>query len=84
MKITIIAGPNGAGKTTFAKEHLLQEIDRNVFVNADSIATQLNPKQPSSIAFQAGRLLIEAIHGHVADGESFAIETTPSGRGNAR
>ncbi len=75
----IIAGPNGAGKTTFATEFLPNEADCPDFVNADSIAAGLSPFRPSSVAFRAGRLMIETIHGYVARGESFAFETTLSG-----
>ncbi len=69
-KILVIAGPNGA--------------DCPIFVNADSIAAGLSPFRPSSVAFRAGHLMIETIHGYAARGESFAFETTLSGRGHAR
>ncbi len=83
-KILIIAGPNGAGKTTFATEFLPNEGDCPAFVNADSIAAGLSPFQPSVVAFRAGRLMIEVIRGYTTRGESFAFETTLSGRGYAR
>ena len=83
-KILIIAGPNGAGKTTFATEFLPNEADCPSFVNADSIAAGLSPFRPSSVAFRAGRLMIETIHGYAARGESFAFETTLSGLGYTR
>jgi len=83
-KILIIAGPNGAGKTTFATEFLPNEADCPVFLNADLIAAGLSPFQPSSVAFRAGRLMIETIHAHAAKGKNFAFETTLSGRGYAR
>ncbi len=44
----------------------------------------LSPFRPSSVAFRAGRLVIETIHFHATRGESFAFETTLSGRGHAR
>ncbi len=83
-KILIIAGPNGAGKTTFATEFLPNEADCLAFVNADSIAAGLSPFRPSSVALRAGRLMIETIRRYAARGESFAFETTLSGRGHAR
>ena len=83
-KILIIAGPNGAGKTVFATEFLPNEADCPAFVNADSIAAGLSPFQPSSVVFRAGRLMIETIRGYADKGESFAFETTVSGRGHAR
>ena len=84
QKILIIAGPNGAGKTTFATEFLPNEAHCPTFVNADSIAAGLSPFRPSSVALRASRLMIETIYGYAARGESFAFETTLSGRGHAR
>lgn len=83
-KIIIIAGPNGAGKTTFAREFLPQEAGCPVFVNADLIAAGLSPFAPERAAIQAGRLMLDAIAQHVARRESFAFETTLSGRAYAR
>ncbi len=83
-KIIIIAGPNGAGKTTFAREFLPHEAGCPVFVNADLIAAGLSPFAPELAAIQAGRLTLEAIASHVSKRESFAFETTLSGRAYAR
>ena len=83
-KIIIIAGPNGAGKTTFAMEFLPNEADTLTFINADLIAAGLNPLQPESEAMRAGRLMLRMIDDRVRGGESFAFETTLSGRGYAR
>jgi len=83
-KIIIIAGPNGAGKTTFAVEFLPKEANCPIFVNADLIAAGLAPFDPERAAFKAGRLMLEEIYEHSRRGESFAFETTLSGRGYAR
>ena len=83
-RIFIIAGPNGAGKTTFATEFLPHEADCPLFINADIIAAELNPSELNLVAFQAGRRMLEQIREHVLKGESFAFETTLSGRGYAR
>ena len=83
-RILIIAGPNGAGKTTFATEFLLNEADCPTFVNADLIASGVNPFQPERSAVRAGRLMLDMIEEYVLDGESFAFEITLSGRGFAR
>ena len=83
-KIIIIAGPNGAGKTTFAEEFLPEEARCPVFFNADLIAAELEPSSPEQVAFRAGRLMLEEIHSRVSKGESFAFETTLSGRGYAK
>ena len=80
QKIVIIAGPNGAGKTTFAREFLVREAACPSFVNADLIAAGLSPFTPEQAAFRAGRLMLEEIMGYVGRRESFAFETTLSGR----
>jgi len=79
-KIIIIAGPNGAGKTTFAREFLPNEAGCQNFVNADLIAAGLSPFAPEVAAIKAGRLMLEQIHEHVRRNESFAFETTLSGK----
>ncbi len=83
-RIVIIAGPNGAGKTTLAIEFLPNEAGCPVFVNADLIAAGLSPFAPELASVKAGRLMLEAIAEHEAKGESFAFETTLSGRIYAR
>ena len=83
-KVLIIAGPNGAGKTTFAMEFLPNEAHCPIFINADLIAAGLNPSRPDLAAIQAGRLMLKMIHNCVEKEESFAFETTLSGRGYTR
>ena len=83
-KILIVAGPNGAGKTTFAREFLLNEANCPTFLNADYMAAGLNPFRPDLAAFRAGKMLLEMVDECVRRGESFAVETTLSGRGYAR
>lgn len=78
-KIVIIAGPNGAGKTTLAREFLPNEANCPVFVNADLIAAGIAPFHPEAAAFRAGRLMLDEIRRHGAEGRSFAFETTLAG-----
>lgn len=79
-KIIIIAGPNGAGKTTFAEAFLPEEAGCLNFINADLIAKGLSPFAPERAAWQAGRLMLLEIQRHLQQQESFALETTLSGR----
>lgn len=79
-RVIIIAGPNGAGKTTFAREFLPNEAGCPMFVNADLIAAGLAPFAPGTAAVRAGRLMLQEMDRHFAAGESFAFETTLSGR----
>ena len=83
-RIIIIAGPNGAGKTTFAKEFLPNEAGCPIFINADLIAAGLAPFDPDRAAIKAGRLMLEEIFEHIRRRDSFAFETTLSGRMYAR
>ncbi len=83
-RIIIIAGPNGAGKTTFAREFLPNEAACPIFVNADLIAAGLSPFAPEAVTVRAGRIMLEQIAEHVRRRNSFAFETTLSGRGYAR
>jgi len=80
----IIAGPNGAGKTTFAREFLPREAECPLFVNADLIAAGLSPFAPGAADIRAGRLMLREIAAHVRRMESFAFETTLSGRRYSR
>lgn len=83
-RIIIIAGPNGAGKTTFAKAFLPHEGECVNFINADLIAAGLSPFKPEAAAVQAGRLMIAEMRRYAAQAESFAFETTLSGRAYAK
>lgn len=76
----IIAGPNGAGKTTFARAYLPYETDCPNYINADLIAEGLSPFEPEAAAFEAARLLLRKIDNYIERNESFAFETTLSGK----
>lgn len=84
QKVIIIAGPNGAGKTTFAREFLPNEAACPVFVNADLIAAGLAPFAPETAAVRAGRLMLAELDRHFSARQSFAFETTLSGRAYLR
>ena len=78
--IYLIAGCNGAGKTTFAKEFLPHEVKCLRFYNADELARGLSPLDPSAAAIKAGRLLLVEIRESVRRKETFALESTLSGK----
>jgi predicted ABC-type ATPase len=83
-KIVIIAGPNGAGKTTFAEQFLLGEAGCPDFINADLIARGLSPFAADRAALQAGKVMLAEMARRVRCGDSFAFETTLSGRNYIR
>ncbi len=76
----IIAGPNGAGKTTFALEYLPSVVHCQRFINADLIASGLSPLAPEQQLVAASRLFLREIEQCIAERQSFAFETTLSGR----
>ena len=69
-----------AGKTTFAREFLPREGSCPIYVNADLIAAGLSPFDPGMVDIRAGRVMLEEIAFHERRLESFAFETTLSGR----
>ena len=77
--LCIIGGCNGAGKTTLARE-LLPRLGLMRFLNADEIARGLSPLNPTLTAFKAGRLLLEEARRLIGRADSFAIESTLSGK----
>ncbi len=78
--IYLIAGCNGAGKTTFAREFLPKEVKCLRFLNADEIARGLSPLKPSNGAIQAARLLLQQVEDCLRRRETFALESTLSGK----
>ena len=82
--IYLIAGCNGAGKTTFAKEFLPHEVKCLRFYNADELARGLSPLDPSAAAIKAGRLLLTEIRESIRRQETFALESTLSGKTHVR
>lgn len=72
----IISGCNGAGKTTASYTVLPEILNCREFVNADEIARGLSPFNPSSVAIEAGRLMLQRIEELLKRNETFSIETT--------
>jgi predicted ABC-type ATPase len=78
--IIIIGGPNGAGKSTTAPALLKGTLGVTEFVNADTIAQGISAFQPESVAFHAGRVMLERIHRLAKEQVDFAFETTLASR----
>lgn len=78
-QIWVIAGPNGSGKTTFTRRHLAHRLP---VVNPDEIARDLSPSRPDApgIALRSGREALILREQFISSRESFAIETTFSGK----
>ena len=79
-RLFLIAGCNGAGKTTATYSLLPDIISCSEFVNADEIARGLSPFLPEKASVEAGRIMLARIDDLTARGETFAFESTLSGR----
>ena len=77
--LCVLGGCNGAGKTTLARE-LLPRLGIRRFLNADEIATGLSPLDPRLCSFRAGRILLEEMAALRSRRDSFALESTLSGK----
>ena len=78
--VYLIAGCNGAGKTTFAREFLPREARCLNFLNADLIAQGISPLDTKTGAIRAARLLLAEVRALMRRKETFALESTLSGR----
>ncbi len=79
-QIEIVAGPNGSGKTTFARIYFKVRNGTSRFINADAIAAGLSAGNEEQAAFHAGRVMLRAIEDALKNDESFAFESTLSGK----
>ena len=78
--VVVIAGPNGADKSTAAPYLLKQALGILEFVNADQIAAGLSAYSPETVAFEAGRIMLQRLRTLAAAEVSFAFESTLSSR----
>ncbi len=83
-RLYIIAGCNGAGKTTASISILPRVLKCLEFVNADEIAKGLSPLNPSEVAIEAGRLMLQRVEELLDQRATFAIETTLATRSYKR
>ena len=83
-RMLILAGPNGAGKTTFSTTLLEGEEETFQFLNADIEALRLSPSDYSAGAVPAARNVLQQLDENLRKRQSFAIETTLSGRARLR
>ena len=78
-EVFIIAGPNGSGKTTFAV-NLIDDGWIEHFVNADEIAKEYKNLGVQSADIKASREFLKTLDALEKGNESFAFETTLSGK----
>ncbi|EFD16063.1 conserved hypothetical protein [Mycobacterium tuberculosis CPHL_A] len=74
-RLDLVAGPNGAGKSTFVALTLAPLLPGIVFVNADEIAKQRWPDDPTSHAYQAAQVAADTRARLIDLGRPFIAET---------
>lgn len=75
-RLDLVLGSNGAGKTTFINEHLRLSLPYGVpYVNADEIAKQRWPENPSAHAYDAARIAANTRLQLISRGLPFIAET---------
>ena len=78
-QLWVFAGPNGAGKSTLAARQVRGRVP---IVNPDEIARTLPPARDGGVdVLGAGRIALQERERRVGARESFAVETTLTGRG---
>ena len=78
-ELYLFGGPNGAGKTTTALK-VLWELECRHFVNADAIASGLEPLAGEDITFRAGVVMMKRVRELMEEGVDFASESTLAAR----
>jgi predicted ABC-type ATPase len=78
-RLTIIAGANGCGKSTLTSRSTF--IYKTPLLDPDAISKALQPSIPGATAVAAARQVLISAGKHIEKGESFAVETTLSGKG---
>lgn len=77
--VLLIAGANGSGKTTLGRD-LVEAGRLTLFLNPDELVESTEGNGAAFTALRAAKLHITQRDSLIARGESFAIETTLSGR----
>ena len=81
-RLTIIAGANGCGKSTLTGRSSF--IYKTPLLDPDAVSKALQPTIPRASAVAAARQVLVSAGKHIEKGESFAVETTLSGRSYLR
>jgi predicted ABC-type ATPase len=75
VRLDLVVGPNGAGKSTFVRLTLAPVLPRTSFVNADLIAQQRWPDDPTIHSYDAARIAAATREALIARHEPFIAET---------
>ena len=82
-KLTLIAGANGSGKTTLTRWNAVFFKSIPV-LDPDSIGMPLQPTSSTTFPIEGARQVLRSANDHLHRAESFAVETTLSGKNYLR
>jgi len=82
--IIVIAGPNGVGKSTFAEWYLKTVDDCSCYIDPDAIAREVASDEELNVQVLAARIVLQRFDELVQLRQSFAIESTLSGKSLAQ
>lgn len=82
-ELYLFGGPNGAGKTTTALK-VLSSLGCTHFVNADAIASGLEPLAGEDVSFRAGVSMMKRVRELMEESVDFASESTLAARAGCR
>ena len=77
--LTIVAGPNGAGKSTLTAGNV-DIFGAAPVLDPDSFSNILHPRRTATASIGAGKEVVRLARKHLERRESFAVETTLSGK----
>jgi predicted ABC-type ATPase len=75
----IFAGNNGSGKSTL-RNLIIDKLGVEINIDPDAIARRLDPKNPESKRFSAGKEVLKSVKKYIKEGKDFSIETTLAGK----
>ena len=75
----VIAGANGAGKSTLTRSRF-PLFSQFPLLDPDAIANTIRPSDLHTVALTAGRRVLEQVESYLEAKQSFAVETTLSGK----
>jgi predicted ABC-type ATPase len=82
--IIVIAGPNGVGKSTFTEWYLKTVDDCSCYIDPDAIAREVASDEAINAQVLAARIVLQRFDELVQARQSFAIESTLSGKSLAQ
>lgn len=80
---TVVAGANGCGKSTLTSGSP-RDFSEFPLLDPDTIANTIRPSELHAVALAAGRMVIQRVESYLEIKQSFAVETTLSGKNYLR